>query len=162
MVFHQCGPGSIPDSASYVGWVCNRFSSLLRGFFCGFLPLQIHLKPRATVEWFPSADRANECNILMTDNAFFIFYNVFVNKSYIRVYAPNNKGGFRGANQLVHHNFKINVKKTSGRGKILVDTTVEGLKEYGKGSCYHNILWWINKWINVIVTWNVVCCRSCS
>ena len=35
---HQCGQVWILDLASYVGWVCCWFSSLLRGFFSGFPP----------------------------------------------------------------------------------------------------------------------------
>ena len=36
---HQCGLGSIPDPASYVGWICCWFSTLLREVFLRVLRL---------------------------------------------------------------------------------------------------------------------------
>ena len=36
---HQCGPGSIPDLASYVGWVCGWFPALLQEVFLRLLRL---------------------------------------------------------------------------------------------------------------------------
>ena len=42
LAFYQCARVWFPDPASYVGWVCCWFSTLLRGFFlwvCRFSPL---------------------------------------------------------------------------------------------------------------------------
>ena len=41
---YQCGLGSIPDSASYIAWVCCLLSSLLQEFFLRVLWLSLFLK----------------------------------------------------------------------------------------------------------------------